>query len=94
MHVLEDLQISFYKQLAKVCSSDVRKTMNKIIQDENEHSDNLLSALQAIEPNWEPLISSWRMRQYLALILLPIDLIVYVIAHLLKLVLWICFSKA
>ncbi|MEH2393693.1 MAG: hypothetical protein V7K21_19200 [Nostoc sp.] len=92
MHVLENLQISFYKQLAKFCSSDVRKTINKIVRDENEHSDNLLSALQAIEPEWEQLINYWQMRQNLALLLLPIDLALYLFTHILRLAMWVCFG--
>ncbi|WP_179066693.1 hypothetical protein [Nostoc sp.] len=92
MHVLEELQTIFYGELIKVCSSDIRKILNKIMLDEKEHSDSLLGALQAINPEWYGLIESWRSRLRIALLLLPVDLFLYFVNHVLRVALWVCLG--
>ncbi|MEH1821527.1 MAG: hypothetical protein V7L31_21010 [Nostoc sp.] len=92
MHVLEESQTIFYGELIKVCSSDVKKILNQIVLDEKEHSEDLLRALQDIDPEWYGLIESWRSRQNLALLLLPVDLIFYFVTHVLRVALWVCLG--
>ncbi len=92
MHVLEELQTIFYGELIKVCSSDIRDVLNHITVEEKEHSESLLAVLQDINPEWKGLIESWRSRQNLALLLLPVDLVFYFITHVLRVALWVCLG--
>ena len=93
MHILEELQTIFYGELIKVCSSDVRDVLNCILIEEKEHSENLLVILQAINPEWEGLIYLWRSRLRIALLLLPVDLFLYFITHILRVALWVCLGS-
>ena len=92
MHVLEELQTIFYGELMKVSSSDVRDILLSIVLDEKEHSDSLLRALQAIDPECYGLIESWRSRLRIALLLLPVDLFLYFVTHVLRVAFWVCFG--
>ncbi len=92
MHVLEELQTIFYEELIKVCSSDVRNILLKITLDEKEHSEGLLRALQDINPSGYGLVESWRSRLRIALLLLPLDLFLYFVSHVLRVALWICLG--
>ncbi|AUB36159.1 hypothetical protein COO91_02060 [Nostoc flagelliforme CCNUN1] len=81
MHVLEEFQSLFYKQLLKFVPEELRAKLAPIAADELTHATELQTSLRllATPKRQESLVFQWQVRKYLALTCLPVDAVLYLL---------------
>ncbi|AUB37531.1 Ferritin-like superfamily [Nostoc flagelliforme CCNUN1] len=79
MHVLEEFQWLFYKQLLKLVSDEVRAKLAPIAEEELAHAAELQASLRllATPKRQKSLVFQWQVRKYLALACLLVDAVLY-----------------